>query len=218
MEKHIMAQGRYFTIKLEVKPRTARGWIAKGKAVVASATRPESVTLLTSIASLLSQVQTDLGVADGAEAAVANKGKTDYSNRNVKLGSLQKSLRAYVAGLQGLCDTASDMEHALQIAAAAGLAPKDKSVPNKAELSGKAVGNASVHLFAKLPAKKTSRIFHEWLMSKDGGATWIALPGTNDASTLVQGLPVGTTVWFRHRMIVKNTPTDWSQHIEIPVR
>jgi hypothetical protein len=55
-------------------------------------------------------------------------------------------------------------------------------------------------------------------MSKDGGASWIALSTTNDANLLVPGLPAGTTVWFRHRMTVKNTPSDWSTHIEIPVR
>ena len=214
----MMGIGRYITLKAQVRPNTAVGWLAKGKACYASASDAANAPLFTSIASQLNQLNTANGALDGEQAKVGNKGRTDYSNRNVAWGTQKKAVRAFVGSVQGLCDAAPDLEHALQIAAAAGLAARNQSRTPKAELSAKALGNAAVHLYAKLPAKSTGRIFHEWQMSKDGGANWSALPTTNDANLLVPNLPVGATIWFRHRVTVKNTPSDWATHIEIPVR
>jgi hypothetical protein len=212
-----MSVGRYFTLKLDVKPDTAAGWLAKSKGMHASATKSENAPMYTTIAPLLQQLNTNISGLDSAQALAANGGKDAIKARDAKWSDLTKSTHAFVAGVQGLCDAATDPEHAKQIAAGAGLAGKDKPKRTKPDFYGKVLGNGAVHLYAKRPGKKGARVFYEWQISKDGGATWISLPGTNDANTLVEGLTPGT-VHFRHRTIVKNTPSDWSNEIPVIVR
>jgi hypothetical protein len=207
-----MTVGRFFTIKLEVKPDTAAGWLAKSKGMYASATKPEHTTMYTTLAPLLQQLNTDIGGLDSAQALAANGGKAEIKARDAKWGDLTRSTHAFAAGVQGLCDAASDPEHAKEIAAGAGLEGKNKPKNKKPDFYAKVLPNGAVHLYAKKPGKKGASVFFEWQMSKDGGATWISLPGTNDSNTLVQGLTAGT-VHFRVRTIVKNTPSEWSQTI-----
>jgi hypothetical protein len=64
-----------------------------------------------------------------------------------------------------------------------------------------------------IPGYRGIRVYYEWLMSTDDGATWVALPGTNSADTVVEGLPHGKDVRFRHRTTVKDVTTAWSRTI-----
>ncbi len=54
-------------------------------------------------------------------------------------------------------------------------------------------------------------------MSTGGGVTRVALPGTNDASTIVEGLPRATEVAFRHRTTVKSVGSAWSRTVPVIV-
>jgi hypothetical protein len=162
-------------IKLDVKPKTAAGWLAKGRVVHASSTRPENAQTFA-------------------------------------------SLRAFVAGVQVLCDAAPDPDHAIAIAAAAGLDTRLEPVHYKPAFEGKVLGNGVVHLHVKVPARRGARIFYEWQTGNDGGATWLPLPNTNDANLRVPGLTPGSTVHFRFRTTIKNAPSEWSQAIAVLVR
>ena len=205
----------HITIKLDVKPRTPAGWLTKGKAVSTAANA--ATATFSSLSSLLTQLTADVTALDKAQSAAANKGKVETTARNAACTNLKKSLRAFVAGVQGLCDAAPDAAHAMSIAAAASLDAKELTLPHKADFAGKAVGAGAVHLFAKVPTKTGRRVFYDWQMSTDGGKTWVSLPSTNDANTLVQNLTSSTTVSFRHRTTVKNVASDWSQTIVILV-
>ena len=166
------------------------------------------------IASLLGQLATDTEALDKAQAASANGGKDTSKARNASWRVVQKSLRAVLVGVQGLCDEAPDAEHARAIAAAASFSTKTPGIHHKEDFYGSPLGKGVVHLHAKLP-KKGVRPFHDWQMSVNG--TWTALPGTNDANTLVENLTPATQVSFRHRTTLKNETSDWSQTIVILV-
>jgi hypothetical protein len=206
---------RRITLKLEVKPKTPAGWLRKGKAV-ASAANAEPATF-SSITGLLGQLTTDVEKLDAAEAAAGNRGKKEIADRNAAVVDLQKSLRAFVAGVQGLCDQAPDAEHAAAIAKAASLAIKKVPVQHKADLAAKALGAGTVRVVARVPVKRGRRVYYEWAMSSDGGETWLSLPGTNYANTLVHALTPGTKVAFRYRTTVKNVVSDWSQVVSVQV-
>jgi hypothetical protein len=206
----------HLVIKLEAKPNTALGWLTKGMEVDAAATANEP-TFFSSIAPLLAQLSSDVTALGKAQAAAGNKGKLEIKQRNAVLHDLKKSLRAFTGGVQGLCDAAPDLEHARAIAAAASLEAKVVPVPQKPDLRGKVLGGGAVHLYAKLPVKRSGRVYWEWQMSTDGGMTWLSLPGTNSANTRVPGLTPLTIVQFRRRWTFKNVVSDWGQVIAVPV-
>jgi hypothetical protein len=206
----------HLVIKLDPKPNTPAGWLAKGKGVVTAATA--SAATFQPIAQLLAQLTTDTKTLDDTQSAAKNRGKNEIEARNAAWHDQKKSLRAFVRGVQGLCDAAPDLEHAKTIAAAASLDAKVVSVPHKPDFYGTALGAGAVRLHARRPVKRSSAYFMEWQMSTDGGKTWVSLAGTNTASTLVQGLTPVTLVQFRHRSTVKNVASDWSQVIVVQVR
>jgi len=203
-------------VKVDPKPDTAAGWLTKSKAVCTAATA--SPATFASIAALLTQLGTDSGLLDTAQSKAANKGSVETKARNAQWRVLQKSLRAFVAGVQGLCDGAPDVAHAQAIAAAAGLDPKLPSVHTTPTFRGKALGNGAVRLYGRRPVPRRTGAFYEWSMSSDGGKTWVAVATTNSAQTLVEGLTSATTVSFRYRSTLKDVTSEWSQTIGVLVR
>jgi hypothetical protein len=196
-------------------PGTAAAWLAQGKA--ASSVTTTNAAQFTSIQGQVQQMQADCTALDVAQAAAKGKGDAERKTRNAKLTDFKKSYRAFVGAVQVLCDNAPDPSHATEIAAFAGIPVVQRPAHGKLDFYGKAVGGGVVHLYAKLPTKKSARIFHEWQGSTDGAKTWSTLGQTNDASLAVPNLTPATHVSFRHRATVKNMTSDWSQVIVILV-
>jgi hypothetical protein len=184
---------------------------------VEAAATANASTFFSPIAQLLAQLSADVAALGKTQAAAGNKGKLEIKQRNAALHDLKKSLRAFVRGVQGLCDAAPDLDHAKAIAAAASLDAKIVSVPSKPDLRGKDLGGGAVHLYARKPVKG-GHFYWEWQMSTDGGKTWLSLPGTTSANTRVLGLTPLTIVQFRHRSTSKNVVSDWGQVIAVTVR
>jgi cytosine/adenosine deaminase-related metal-dependent hydrolase len=196
-------------VKVDAKPRTPAGWLAKSKAVYTTAN--DNAATFASIAALLTQLDTDSTLLDKAQAKAANRGKLEIKARDAQWRVLQTSLRAFVSGVQRLCDAAPDAAHAQAIAAAAALDARLVPVRLTPDPRGKALGNGAVRLYGRLPVPKRGGAFFEWAMSTDGGHTWAPLPGTNTSRTLVLGLTPATIVSFRYRTTFKNVTSDWSQ-------
>ncbi len=198
-----------------VKQRTPRAWLAKGKAIGTQTSANPSP--YASIANEIQQLGTDTTALDKAESAAANRGKEEMKVRNAALTKFKKSLRAFLAALQGLCDQAADASQAEALAVGAGVGIKGFNTHPKAEISGKTPGYGVVHLYARLPMKKTARIFWEWQMLSTDGKTWVTIATTNDADFLVQNLTVATLVSFRCRFTMKNEPSNWTQALVLHV-
>ena len=198
-----------------VKQRTPRGWLSKGKAI-GTATNTNA-SAYTSIANEIQQLATDTTALDKAESAAANRGKDEIKARNAALTKFKKSLRAFLAALQGLCEQAPDASQAEALAVGAGVSIKGFTAHPKAELSGKAPGNGVVHLYARLPATKNKRLFWAWQQMSADGKTWVTIATTNDADFLVQNLTPATLISFRCRFTMKNVPSLWTQALVIHV-
>ena len=201
-----------FKLVLGVRPDTAARWLARAKAVCS--TTETNASLFVSIAGVLGRLVQDTDALDRAQASAANRGRDDTAHRDSELVELKKSFRAVAHAVQGLCDEAPDVEHAAAIAAAAGFGGKAQASYRKPDFYAKTLGGGRVQLFAKVPGYRGSRVYYEWIMSTDGGATWVPLPGTNDADTIVEGLPHGEEVWFRHRTTMKGEVSDWSRIVK----
>ena len=121
------------------------------------------------------------------------------------------NLQAYV---QTLADNAADVDDAIALITNSGFDLKNQGVRVKpdfevkqGELSG------SAELIAKFSGLRTA---NEWQMSTDQ-QTWIALPTTIQASTVVTGLAVKTTVYFKHRPVTKDGIGNWSQILALNI-
>jgi hypothetical protein len=204
-----MSTGNHVFVKLEPDPDTAKGWLDKGKDVTGAANG--NAATFTSIATLLAQATSDTQALDTAQSKAANKGRLEISARNAVWSTQQKSLRAFVAGVQGLCDAAPDAAHARAIAAAAALETRRVAVRVAPDPKVTVLGNGAARLYARRPVPRRAGAYYEWAMSSDGGKTWVTIPGTNIAKTLVQGLTPATTIIFRYRTTFQNVVSDWKQ-------
>jgi hypothetical protein len=70
-----------------------------------------------------------------------------------------------------------------------------------------------VNLYA--PRTTRTATYH-WQQSQ-GGTSWIDLPSTTYASTVVSGLTPGVLYSFRHRTLSRNVLGDWSDSITFRV-
>jgi hypothetical protein len=204
-----------FKLALGIRPDTAVGWLARAKAV-GSATG-QHASLFLSIAAVLGRLVSDTETLDEAQAAAANVGHDEIGERDARLVDLKKSFRAVRDAVQGLCDEAPDREHAAEIAAAAGFGEWTPATYRKPDFYAKVLGNGRVQLFVKVPGYRGIRVYYEWAMSSDGGVTWVELPGTNDADTIVEGLPSAKQMLFRHRTTVHNVVSTWSRSLPVLV-
>jgi hypothetical protein len=204
-----------FLVTLDVRPDTATTWLARAKEVCSATTRNASIfTSITTELDDLAQATTEL---DKAQARARNRGADDITERDVKLAAVKKTFRTVALAVQGLCDEAADQFEAAAIAAAAGFGGKEYPHYRKPDFYAKLLGNGRVQLFAKVPGYRGIRAFYEWMMRAPGGA-WVALPGTNSADTIVEGLSPLQKVEFCHRTTVKNMPTAWSRAIAVVIK
>ena len=203
------------TVTDNIKQRTALGWLIAAKGVGAATSA--NASQYTSIANQIQQLASDAKTLDTAQSDVPHGGSNAIKVRNVALGQVKKSYRAFLLALQTLCDAAPDRAHAEALATGAGVGIKGAITHPKAAFTGKALGNGVVHLFARLPTKKRVRIFWEWQISTDGEKTWVTLATTNDANFVVQNLTPATMPSFRCRSTVKNVASAWSQTVVVHV-
>jgi len=143
-----------------------------------------------------------------AEQATATRTKGTVPARNAARLALVQALGALKAYVQTVADGAQP-EDAATLIASAGMTSKKAPARTKPAFAARA-GQTSGSV--KLAVKSAGpRAFYEWQYSVDGGKTWVDAAPSVQARTTVSGLPVGSTVQFRFRAIVKGGPEDWSQ-------
>jgi len=162
----------------------------------------------------LATVKTAIVNLSNAQVAAMTRamGKvTVRDDERAALVLLLQELRAYV---QKIAD--ANRESAASIIASSGMSVKKHPVFPPREFAAKqGPTSGTVKLVAPRAAQRAG---YEWGMSTDGGKTWLGLPFTLQAKTLVTGLVPGATVLFRYRPTTKGGGGDWSQTISFIVR
>ncbi len=139
----------------------------------------------------------ELGTQQGLPGAAAE--------RNAKLMIVRSDMRQLKGHVQSVAD--ANLADAMVIIESAGMSVVKKGVRNKPELSARygKVPTTSV-LDAKAAKKRAS---YQWQRSVDQ-VSWIDLPATMHASTLVTGLTPATIYYFRFRTLTAEGLSEWS--------
>jgi hypothetical protein len=162
----------------------------------------------------LARVRSATKALDDAEtkALTLARGLKEKRNRaRAALVSLLKQLKAYVETVAN-----DNPDNAVSVIESSGMHVVTPTHPVKAPFAvrhGKVSGQ--VRLDLKADHKGSS---YNWQMSTDGGETWIDLPKTAQAHTLVSGLVPGKTYWFRARILTRRGLGDWTDKLSIIVQ
>jgi hypothetical protein len=155
----------------------------------------------------LAAVASALAELEEAQSATQSRTRGTREARDAKqaaLVALFRTLRGYVQGVAN-----GDPDNAGSIIESAIMSVKRPAVQTKppfAVKSGRVSG--SVVLAVRSAG---DRVSYGWQWSTDGGIKWRVAPATTQARTEIAGLLVGTTCWFRFRVVTKDGEQDWSQ-------
>jgi hypothetical protein len=192
-------------------PKVIAALVTYAQAIVTAITgNPRFPTPLPTLA-VISAAIAALQVAEAAALARTKGMVTARNDKRAVLVALLQQLRTYV---QTIAD--ADADNSAAIIQSAGLSVK-KTATRKPRVF--TVTEGSVSGTAKLVTRSAGpRAAYDWGYTIDAGKTWVVLPSTVQAKTVVTGLPAGTTVLFRFRSVTKSGETDWSQPAALLVR
>lgn len=157
----------------------------------------------------LTKLSADIADLVTKQSAVKSRTAGSTADRDAAMKLVEVDLgteRAYVEQVAN-----GDPANAASIADDAGMALKKVPVRNKPPLAAKpatVLGSVRLTALATKGAKTNN-----WQYSTDGGKTWVDLPQTTKASTIVPSLMPGATVMFRQRAVTKTGPGNWSEPV-----
>ena len=166
-----------------------------------------NTTLFPSVPVALVQFASELSDLSAKQTVALTKVPGSVAARNASHRQALLTLNAYRAYVEQVAN--ADPTNAEEIAKKAGMSVRKTTTHPKSDLAVKHVAVGEVHLVAK--GIKGTRA-HQWQTSADG-KTWTDLPPTAQATAHVTGLSPGSTVYFRHRVILKTGAADWSQPV-----
>ena len=188
-------------------------FIAKIRAIILSMTNAPLIFVTPN--PTLASVTTDVNALDVAQTEAETRVVGATGQRDIKYVTVVQDVHDVVAYVQKVADEAGNVVTAEAIINASGLAVKINGVFQKPPLEARrGLLSGTVDLVAKAGKQRET---HEWQMSTNNGASWTNLTSTLRCRTLVTGLTRLTTVYFRHRLITKTGPGDWSQPVNIVV-
>jgi hypothetical protein len=191
-------------------PKAVPALLKAAAALIAALSSPSFPNAASVIAALSKAVT----AADAAETATKTRAKGTVAARNAAVTALVAEIHAAKAFVQQTAD--ADPEHAESIIAAAGLTVRKATTHHKAPFSvTQGATSGTVKLAAKAVAARAS---YDWEWSIDAGKTWLQLPSTLQAKTMLTGVAPGTTLQFRFRSVTKAGVSDWSQTATLLVK
>ena len=193
--------------------RKIGNFIVKMRAIVLDMTN--NVALFPTPSPTLATVTTHITNLEAAESTAKTRVAGSVAARNQKYDIVIDDAHGLLNYVQTIADNAANEDAAIAIINASGFDLKHHGVRVKPAVTvNTSKVSGTVQLVAKSPAKRAA---NEWQMSTDR-TIWTNLPATLMAKTTVSGLTPGTTIYFRHRPVVKGTaPSGWSQIVSIIV-
>ncbi len=162
----------------------------------------------------LATVTTAVGGLESAQAATKTRAPGSVAARDTAHSQVLVQVRQLLGYVQQIAD--ANPEQAAEIIASAGLKSRTSVPPIKPPFAvnpGPVSGSARLAVRAAGP-----RAAYDWEYSLDGGKTWVAVPTTLQAKTVITGLPVAASVMFRSRGVIKGGAADWSQPLTLLVK
>ena len=175
-------------------PKTVPALLSFADQVVKSVTNNPSFPTPSPTLAVIAQAIADLRAA---QAAALLRAKGAVQARNDKKIALVKLLQLFKSYVQNIAD--QDPDTSATVIHGAGLAVK--KAPNRKPHTFAVTSGAISGSVKLVTVSAGSRASYLWQYSTDGGKTWIDVPGTSKAKTIIVGLPAGTTVLFRYRTV-----------------
>ncbi len=162
----------------------------------------------------LATVTTAVGGLESAQAATKTRAPGSVPARDTAHSLVLVQARQLLGYVQLIADASP--EQAAEIIESAGLKSRRSVTPTKPPF---AVKPGPVSGSARLAVQAAgNRAAYDWEYSLDGGKTWVAVPTTLQAKTVITGLPVAASVMFRSRGVIKGGAADWSQPLSLLVK
>jgi hypothetical protein len=194
------------------RPRPVAAFLSMAKAILQAVTNAKA-TFPTPNPSLAT-LTTDISSFDSAQSSALTRAKGAVQARNAAMVVVSADLDLLRGYVQQVAD--ADPSNALAIAHSAGMDLRKTPVRSKNDLNAKpGTTSGTLAVSARVGGVRAS---HEWQYSIDGGKTWISLPSSLQAKTMISGLTPLTTVMVRHCAVTKAGPQDWSQPISAVVQ
>jgi hypothetical protein len=163
----------------------------------------------------LTDVTQDIQSLSLAQQSALGRGKGAAQARNLARRLVISDLRQLQSYVQVVADAAGSIQAAEVIITSAAMNVRKTAARTKAPLDARHGGvSGAVLLIAKALADRAS---YQWSWSSDG-KSWVSLPTTLQARTMVSGLTAGTVYYFRVRGVLKTGETDWSQTVALLVQ
>jgi hypothetical protein len=195
------------------KVRKIGSFIEKIRAIVLDMTN--NVALFPSPTPTLATVTTHITALEAAEDVAKTRVAGSVAARDQQYDVVLDDAHGLLAYVQTIADNAANEEDSIAIINASGFDLKHHGVRVKPAINVSSTKvSGTIQLVAKSPARRAA---NEWQMSTDR-TIWTNLPATLMAKTTVAGLTPGSTIYFRHRPVVKGTaPSGWTQIVSIIV-
>jgi hypothetical protein len=144
-----------------------------------------------------------------AEVATLTRTRGTAEVRNEKLAALHSLLHRLKAYVQGVAD--DNPAQAAGIIESAGMNAWKAGPGGKAAFDVRAGAvNGTVRMAVRAAAKDAT---YEWQWSADGGKTWTTAPATQQAKTVLTGLPSGVMCLFRYHAVTRKGTSNWSEPV-----
>lgn len=155
---------------------------------------------------LLLAMTTALGKYDATATAAKTRAKGTIPVRNSARNDWVVAMHAVRGQVQSAADANPDDAEA--IITSSGMSVKRTAVRQPRTFGARQLPvSGSVELLTKSVARRAA---YDWQYSVDAGKTWQDAGSTLQARTVITGLPPGTTVLFRFRVLTKTGKSDWS--------
>jgi hypothetical protein len=167
------------------------------------------------------QFDTDIKAMNSAETVALTKITGSATSRDVAKDTVLHDVHQLQGYVQNLADALHNTQKAVALIQLSGFDVSLRTPHSKSDFSAKSTkisGQIKLAISVKKMCNGEKRYSVKWESSPDAGKTPAALPSTLKGSTLVSGLTVGTFMWFRFLVVLKDGEHGWSEWIKALVQ
>jgi hypothetical protein len=151
------------------------------------------------------QVTTDFDALEGAEVDVVNRVPGAVALRVQCYATCESDMKQWLAYTHSVC--LANQARAAQILASSGFDQKKLNPHKKGDFEVTFPGLGIAHVYVKAVHRGAS---YEWMISLDGGATFISAGSTNRADQIFTGLKKNTEYQVKWRSTFARQTSDWT--------
>jgi hypothetical protein len=163
----------------------------------------------------------DIKAYESAETVALTKVTGSSTARDVAYEAVITDAHQLQGYVQNMADALHNTQKAVALIQLSGFDVSLHEVHSKSDFSAKKTkisGQIKLAINVKKMCEGEKRYSVKWQSTTDTTKTPVDLPATIKGSTLVSGLTVGTFIWFRFLVVLKDGEHGWSEWIKVLVQ